>query len=474
MNLLSPAQGWLAIALFAAVFITITISASRNTDTTTKTGYMLAGRTSNWKKTGFSIAATWIWAPALFVAAQQGYEHGWVGVFWFTVPNVLCLIIFAPFAKRAREMFPDGFTISGVARQRYSPRVQKAYLVAFIGLAIASFAVQLLAGAVVITTLTGINFTLVTIALSTVALAYMVSTGLAGSIMSDWLQMLIIATVGFGLALAVTLTAGPDTITAGLNGIDGTYTSLTTGTGAALFWSFGLSTSIGLISGPFGDQSFWQRAWAVEKEHVTRSFYLGAAVFAVVPLVMSTLGFAAAGANLTIDDRQLTNLAAILHWLPDWTVFLFLLYIFAGLVSTMSSQMSSVASFAGHDFTPGGTNREAVRKGQAAMVALTIAAIALANTPGLTVTKLFIFYGTLRACTLVPTIFMLSHRPLNEKYTFYGIVGSILVAVPLSAIGNLGGVTPLVATASLAAIGVSGTATWAGSRLEQRRGAKRQ
>lgn len=146
MNLLSPGQGWLVIAAFAVFFIAVAWLLSRRSDLSSKTGFLLAGRKAGWVKTGFSIAATWIWAPALFVAAQQGYEHGWVGVFWFTVPNVACLVVFAWFAQRARRMFPEGFTLSSAAGSMYSTRVQKLYLVALVGLAVCSFAVQLLAG----------------------------------------------------------------------------------------------------------------------------------------------------------------------------------------------------------------------------------------------------------------------------------------------------------------------------------------
>lgn len=472
MTILTQGQGWLTLVLLGALFIAVTVVTHRRADLSSKDGFLLANRKVGWRKASFSIAATWIWAPALFVAAQQGYQHGWVGVFWFTVPNVGCLILFAYFAKKARRMFPEGFTLSSAAGARYSKRVQFAYLIGLVALAVASFAVQLLAGAVVITALTGISFTLVTLFLSAVALAYTAYAGLGGSVVTDYLQMWIIALVGFGLAAAVAVIAGAGVLGAGLNGIDGTYTSLTSGPGAALFWSFGLSTTIGLASGPFGDQSFWQRAWAVNEGEVKKAFISGAAVFAIVPIVMSLLGFAAAGAGLAVDNPTMTNLEAILNWLPQWTVILFLLYVFAGLVSTMSSQMSAVSSFAGHDFSKHGEGSAAtVRRARRSMLWLTVGALLLANIPGITVVQVFIFYGTIRACTLVPTMFMLTYRKgLNERAAFYGILGSLAIAIPLSAVGNLTGTVPLVVAGSLTAIGISGVATVGGTLWRNRGG----
>lgn len=474
---LSPTEGFALLAAFGLAFFGVTYLSARRSgsgERTSKEGFLLARRSLTFVPAGFSIAATWIWAPALFVAAQQGYRHGWVGVFWFTVPNVLCLIVFAYFARLARERFPEGFTLSAVAARRYSKRVQVLYLVALIGLSVASFAVQILAGSVVVTALTGLPFGIIAVTLSLIALSYTAYAGLRGSVVTDWLQMVVIALAGFGLAAAVVSAAGWSTIANGLGGFDGTYTSLTSGPGAGVFWSFGLSTTIGLLSGPFGDQSFWQRAWAVEKRDVARSFVLGAFVFAIVPLVMSLLGFAAAGARLDVENTTLTNIVAILHWLPAWTAIPFLLYVFSGLVSTMSSQLSAVSTFIGHDLTkPGTAGRVIVVRARLAMVGLAVVAVAIALTPGIEVVQLFIIYGTLRACTLVPTIALVAwDRPLSERWTFYGILTSLVVAVPLSAIGNLGGHVPLVVAGSLAAIGISGLGvvigTLAGSGVSEK------
>ena len=63
--------------------------------------------------TAMSVAATWIWAPALFTSAEKAYTSGWPGLFWFLVPNVSCLLLFIPFAKKIRERMPRGITLSG-------------------------------------------------------------------------------------------------------------------------------------------------------------------------------------------------------------------------------------------------------------------------------------------------------------------------------------------------------------------------
>ena len=61
--------------------------------------FCVGNRDTGWGISALSIAATWIWAPALFTSTENAYTKGFAGLFWFLVPNVLCLILFIPFAK---------------------------------------------------------------------------------------------------------------------------------------------------------------------------------------------------------------------------------------------------------------------------------------------------------------------------------------------------------------------------------------
>lgn len=455
MTLLSRPEGLALLIVYGLACYALTRLGSLGRTTATKTGYLVADRHIGWVPASLSIAATWIWAPALFVAAQQAYQHGWVGVFWFTVPNVGCLIVFAFVADRVRRDYPDGFTLSGLMRDRYGPRVQRLYLVTLGGLAVCSFAVQLLAGGLVVAALTGLPFAFVTITLAGMCLAYSWRSGIGASIVTDYLQMGLIAGVGLVLAPWVVMRAGLGTTLAGLGGLSGDYDRLTSGPGLAVFWGFGLSTTIGLLSGPFGDQSFWQRVWALREGHVKRSFLVGAGIFALVPLTMSLLGFTAAGARLSIDNLQLTNLAAVLEWLPGWTVIPFLAFLLSGLTSTLDSNLAAVSSMAGHDLTT--APEHVVRNAKRGMIALAVGGTLLANLPALTVVGLFIFYGTLRSATLLPTVLtLLGRRSPTEAGMVMGITAALAVGLPLSAFGNLTGTSWAIAGGSLAVLTISG------------------
>lgn len=479
--LFTVSQGWFLLAVYAAAMLAVVPLFSRIGSG--KAEFLLAGRSLTTWPAAFSIAATWIWAPALFIAAQKAYYEGIAGVFWFTVPNVLTLVLFGFFAARLRRDFPEGYTLSGFIRERFSRRVQGLYLVQLIGLAVSSFAVQLLAGGVLIAALTGIPFLQVTLALAAIALSYSLWSGLRASVMTDWLQMVLIAVGGLILVPWVVASAGGvSTVVDGLAGHTGTYGSIFSGDGATVFFSFGIAVTIGLMSGPFGDQSFYQRAFAIREREIRRAFLVGAAVFALVPLLMATLGFVAAGSGLEIENRQLVNLETLLAFLPMWTAVPFALILLSGLVSTLDSNLCAVSAMAGHDLAPGGDRRgQAISEGpepshdpdrlatapvtyaRLGMVLLALAALAIANLPGMQILYLFLFYGTLRASTFLPTVLAVLWPRVREPGMFWGILAAIAIGLPVFVYGNFGGGTSWVIAGSLLTITLSGGLAWSTS-----------
>lgn len=443
-----------------------------------KLRFLLADRSLGKWESAFSISASWIWAPALFIAAQKAYTQGLAGLFWFTVPNVMCLIIFAFFAENIRRRLPQGFTLSDYMRGRFSRRVQNLYMLELVGLAACSFAVQLLAGGKIIAALTGIPFFWVTVTLAAISLSYSLFSGLRASVVTDCAQMVWILLVGFTLVpWAIANAGGIEVVVEGLGGISGEFSSIFSGKSLDVAVTFGIPVTIGLLAGPFGDQSFWQRAFATKKEHVKSAFIWGALIFAVVPLLMSLTGFVAAGNGWTLADAATTNLETVIRLLPAWTLIPFVYMLLSGLVSTQDSNLCSVASIVGHDMvnrrkksdTAGDTGSAGVMKmSRLSMAILAAVTIAIANLPGIKILHLFLFYGTLRASTLLPTVMTLLSDNISEHGVYWGILAAILIGLPVFAYGNLTGSTQWVVTGSLFTVLSSGIVTFGTSRLTHR------
>ena len=156
-NILSSSQGVVFLVAYGITMIAITAWFGRG-HKKDQSEFLLASREIGVLPGALSIAASWIWAPALFIASQKAYEQGVAGVFWFTVPNVLALLLFAPLALKIRKVLPKGYTLPQFMRERHGVGVHRLYLIQFFGLQICSFAVQILAGSKLIQLLTGLSF----------------------------------------------------------------------------------------------------------------------------------------------------------------------------------------------------------------------------------------------------------------------------------------------------------------------------
>ena len=462
------------VLLLAGYFVVLMLLVRFISEKGTKESYLVADRKMPWWIAAFSIAATWVWAPSMFVAAEKAYTQGLPGVFWFVVPNVLTLVLFGFFASWMRKIKPDGWTFSAFIREKYSNRTHNLYLVESFGLQTLSFAVQLLAGATILHKLCGLPFFGTTLALALIPLAYTVAKGIKASIMTDFWQMLwIVVVLAVGLPIIFSNTE-PGTFADGLAGATGTFGSLTDENGINVMLSFGIPTAIGLLSGTFGDQMFWQRVFSIREGEVKKSMMFAALIFACVPVSLSFLGFIAAGAHLAISDTQLTNVASVIAFAPKWFVFPFLLLILSGLMSTVDSILCAVSSVSGHDIGVrlSGNKKwheriqnsrflfllfgNEVRTAKMAMIAVAIFAIIIANIPGMTIVYLFLLYGTLRSSVMLPSVWAIKGVKMSETWLFWGILLSLCVGLPIFAYGNLNGNVPMIVTGSLLTIGLSG------------------
>lgn len=455
--------GFIVLAVYALVMISATVIFTKKTSNAEN--FHVADRNIPVGISAMSIATTWIWAPALFISAEKAYTSGIPGMFWFLVPNVLCLLLFIPFAKRIRNKFPKGVTLTGYMSKQYnSNKVKGIYSFQLGALAVLSTAVQLLAGSKLLSLITGLPFWVITIALAVIAFSYSQFSGIKSSITTDVVQLLII--LGGCVLLvpwALKMTGGASTLISGLGSITGNYTSLTSETGLAVFLGFGLPTAIGLTSGPFGDQCFWQRAFSIRKNRIGTAFFLGAILFALVPISMGALGYIAAGSGFTASDPGMVNFEFISSMFPSWVIVPFLFMIISGLLSTVDSNLCAAASMT-TDLKAGSD----IKKSKLAMIILLLVAIGIANIPGLTVTYMFLFYGTLRASTLLPTIMTLLSKKLTANGVFAGILSSLCVGLPVFGYGNITGSALFKTIGSLTTVLLSGIIAVLISRKEVR------
>lgn len=460
MNTFSPSTGLILLAGFAAFMLLISVVFRNKKEDAYS--FLLADRKLNWISGAFSIAASWIWAPALFVSVQVSYEMGLAGLFWFTVPNILALMLFAVIGTRIRHLFPEGASLPQFIKQRYrSNRLHRLYLFPYFFYQLMAVTVQLFAGGSLFSLLTGLPLDLVMPLLLVVALSYTLISGLRSSVLTDVIQLSMIFGVG-ALILPMTLKAagGWSLVSGGFHGIQNVSGIFDPG----VAFSFGLVTAIGLIAGAVSDQQYWQRSFAIEGKNLGKSFILGGFLFGLVPIGLSVLGFLAVNPSLGISlpegvDTSMIGVQTVTTLLPAWSSLLFGLMLLAGLTSTLDSALSAVSVLWSVDVvaTPN------VKQARYSMLAIGVLGLLVAyaadSIPGFGLKHLWWIFNTIATCTLMPTLLSLYSRKLNESRVFWGILISFVLGVPLFVYANVLGDPIWIVGSALFVVGVSGVST---------------
>jgi hypothetical protein len=176
---------------------------------------------------------------------------------------------------------------------------------------------------------------------------------------------------------------------------------------------------------------------------------------------MGFLGFIARGSGFVVNNAGMVNLELVTGLFPAWATLPFVFMLVSGLISTVDSNLCAMASLT-TDITV--SKNMAIPKG--AMLVNLILGILIANIPGMTITNLFLFYGTLRASTFAPTVLALAGRRL--RFVALGVAVSLCIGIPLFAWGTFAGLPLVKSAGSLAALGLSGLVVLIGGRHEKR------
>src|SRR5262252_8062861 len=116
--LLNPMQGVPTLMAVGLIMLALVYYVKRNLVSSTK-DFVIANRRIGF---GFGVAgliSIWTWAMAVMMSAAQTYTYGLSGLFWFTVPNGLAVILVIPFARKIRSLMPNGYTIPEFVKVRF-------------------------------------------------------------------------------------------------------------------------------------------------------------------------------------------------------------------------------------------------------------------------------------------------------------------------------------------------------------------
>ncbi|MCI8530775.1 MAG: hypothetical protein HFH82_16885 [Lachnospiraceae bacterium] len=430
-----------------------------------KESYFVANKEVGWIRGGFTITATWTWAIALLVPSQKAYEQGFAGAFWYLIPSVLTLFIYYWFLKKVDEKFLNNYTLPDLMGKRWGERIRKQYAFILAFLQVMCYAINIIAGTKLICVLLDVNYTICTMILAFIVLLYTMRGGFKSSVNTDVIQTLVlcIGSIVIIVLLCINFEGQGQTvlwaIKDGMTGFEGkAFDSLFSEEGKMVFLSYGLTSVLGLITGPFGDQMYWQRAFAIKRDKRNKAFILAAVLFTIIPVAMILTGFLASsqvkGNILQIGDSANVAIEYIAYYLPTFSTYFFVVMVAAAITSTMDSCLCAFSSVVVNDFFP---NEEAKARiiSYISMFGLVVTSILIANIPGIQTLYLFMFYTVIRMCTFYPTVItcLEKDKGVDANAIFYGILCSLLIATPLYAYAYYVGNDILIFIGTLLSIG---------------------
>lgn len=354
----------------------------------------------------FSIAATWIWAPAIFVSFTQAHDYGIWGVLWFLVPNMLTLILFGWIVQHF------GITIKGEnlahALQGASLAQKNVHKLVSTLLLVCSTVVQFVGIYAVWEYVTpsslipyGKELVILIVA---IYCGFSTLEGIVGVIINDWLKYWIILASG---VFIVNYAVGNFEFI-GLGGVKNP-------TCWEVAKNFGITASIGLFCAPYIDSTFWQRAFCIPFCKTFSTFVKGALAFAVVPCMFAITGFFLPVDLFTSSKDSPIGLALFFA-------------VFLALMATIDSNFVAIVSLWEENLKKLSIREKARQRGL--MGGLLVVSSILFLATDMNVTEWFLFYGTARSALFVPTILI-----LTRHYRQWILLLSTLAAVIIGSLG---------------------------------------
>lgn len=346
-----------------------------------------------------SIASTWIWAPALFISSSNAYFNGIEGFLWFWIPNVLTLILFGIIAEIIRKR-KEGITVTD-AINNSSNRQKRLHLLISTIILICSSTVQLLGLYTLFSQHLALSKLSICIIISLIALLTVFKGGIKYSIITDKFKWYTMAIIGF-ILLYNSFNYNSFSLT-GYKTINSLDIALT----------FGIPTTIGLLCAPYVDQTFWQRVYSIEPNKIKKTFFISAILFGLIPLLFGLIGF--------FQERNLSNWNLGILFDNGILLYLLMICVVAALLSTLDSNLCAISSIAIKDF------KLDPKYNIFSMIFILILSTLIANIFTITITELFLIYGTIRTCMAMPTFLIMFNR-YDEQRLFYSTVLTAIIA----------------------------------------------
>lgn len=455
-EILSPSTGWLLLILLSLLWIGLGMywgRKAKNMD-----GFMLAGRNVGLALGTATAMATWITSNTTMVAPQFALQLGLWGMIAYSTA-AFGLFLFAPLAKRIKQLMPKGYTSGDFFRLRYGNFAWYVFLTISIFYGFTWLISMGMAGGILMNALAGIPYQTGMTIILFVCVVYTIFGGLYVVIGTDYIQSLIIIVGIVVVGVAVILSIDLEQVYSGLVAEKPMLIDMLMP--AAIMAIFNnLLFGIGEV---FHSNVWWSRAFAMRQGLGQKAFTAAGLLWLPVPVAAGFIALTSNSMGINITSPDMVGPLMAAHILGKaGTIIVFIIF-FCSLASSIDSLLAATSDLVVEDIYkkmihPEATGRQLRKVSVWVIAGLGLAAWVVCLPRIGTLATVIFFAGPLVASTIYPIAMGLFWKSASAKGAIFAMVAGS--AIGLFAYFYLGWYTASLIGASVSIIVTTAFAKW--------------
>jgi Na+/proline symporter len=390
-------------------------------------GYMLAGRNVGLAFGAATAMATWVTSNTTMLAPQFALELGIWGMIAYSTAS-FGLFLFAPLAKRIKQLMPSGYTSGDFIRLRYGRLTWYLFLAISIFYGFTWLVSMGMAGGILMYAISGISYQIGMTIILAVCVTYTLFGGLYAVIGTDFIQSLIIligiVIVGVGVISIVDF----DTIhTDVLRDRPMLINALMPAAIMAIFNN--LLFGLGEV---FHSNVWWSRAFAMRPKVGQMAYILAGLFWFPVPIAAGFIALTSGSLGINITSPDMVGPLVAANVLGKTGAVIVFAVFFCSLASSIDSLLAATSDLITEDIYRKMINPKAneklLRKVSAGIIiGLGIMAWGFCMPRIGTLATVLFFAGPMVGSTIWPIATGLFWKKANAKGAFLGmLLGSLI------------------------------------------------
>jgi len=399
-------------------------------------GYMTAGNNVGFGISAASMTATWSWASSMYASATSGYTYGISGPIHYGLWGALMILFIYPFGKRIRTVAPRAHTLAEVMHARHGRSSQLMLAGSNVVGSLISLMSNFLAGGVLISMLSPLNFIQGVVIIAAGVLLYTLWSGFRASVLTDFVQVLGMLGAVAVLVPIIFYSAGfPaafETGAANLTPAQGNFFS------SEAFMMQGAPYIAAVLAYAIGNQTIAQRLFAVRKDLIKKTFVTATVGYGAMVIGVGMLGVMALYLGVNPFEGDMNNLIPQMAatYLPPVLLAVFFLMIIGALSSTADSDLAALSSIVMADIYGQTVGKDKANPrlmltiGRITMVVASAIAVVFASLQ-LNILDLLVFVGALWGALVFPVIASFYWKKVTNAAFTVSVIAALAIFLPV-------------------------------------------